>query len=268
MNINIAKNIADLRRRAGITQEQLAAAVNVSAQAVSKWETGTCQPDTMTLPLIADYFHVSVDFLYFGKEQARDDIYEKISGKVAAFPQMSAESFGEELTIFAAAHYGVSHGNLRGKELIYDEPSHIAGENGVSLLSGKGYGAVVTRRFFENITPATAEFASKIFAALSDKNALLVAMAIVSMSDISYFELLESLSLDDAALRAALDSLIGCSLVVEKDSKHKSLGKAYDINEMYHTCLCLMLATMEMQRFSLKGISCCMGFGDFPIKLS
>ncbi len=96
---------------------------------------------------------------------------------------------------------------------------------------------------------------------------LLTAMAIISMSDISYDELQEKLNFDDITLRAALDKLIQNSLVIEKESKHKSLGKTYEINSMYHTCLCVLLATMEMQKISLKGISCCMGFGDFPLKL-
>ena len=39
-DINIAKNIIVLRKNKGITQEQLAEALNISAQAVSKWETG------------------------------------------------------------------------------------------------------------------------------------------------------------------------------------------------------------------------------------
>lgn len=59
-SINISKNITDLRKKAGVTQEQLATALNISSQAVSKWETNACQSDIMTLPLIADYFHVSV----------------------------------------------------------------------------------------------------------------------------------------------------------------------------------------------------------------
>ena len=39
-----------------------------------------------------------------------------------------------------------------------------------------------------------------------------------------------------------------------------------EINSMYHTCLCVLVATLEMQRDSLSGISCCMGYGDYPIK--
>ena len=266
-SIYLSKNIAELRKKSGVTQEQLAAALNVSSQAVSKWETNTCQPDTMTLPLIADYFNVSVDYLFYGEEYTYNDIYDKNTKKVSAFPQMSEGSYTEAMKIFASAHHGISHGNLRGKELMYDEPSHISNENGVSLLSGKGYGAIIERRFFENITRETAAFSAEILKALSDNNSLLTLMAIISMSDISFDELKDKLGFDDNALQSALDPLIKKSLVAEKISKHTALGKTYEISEMYHTCLCVLLATMEMQKYSLKGISCCMGFGDYPIKL-
>lgn len=61
--IIIDKQIADLRRKKGITQEQLAAAMNVSSQAVSKWESGLCCPDISLLPEIAVFFNVTVDEL-------------------------------------------------------------------------------------------------------------------------------------------------------------------------------------------------------------
>ena len=76
--INISKNIVDLRKKKCITQEQLATALNISPQAVSKWETNTSQPDTQTLPLIAEYFEVSIDYLFYGDEYAYNDIYNKI----------------------------------------------------------------------------------------------------------------------------------------------------------------------------------------------
>lgn len=59
-SINISKNITALSKKADVTQEQLATALNISSQAVSKWETNACQPDIMTFPLIADYFHISI----------------------------------------------------------------------------------------------------------------------------------------------------------------------------------------------------------------
>ena len=264
-DINISKNMANLRKKAGITQEQLAAALNVSSQAVSKWETNTCQPDTLTLPLIANYYKVSVDYLFYGDEYTYDDIYDKNKKKVSSFPQMSKESYEEALRIFASAHHGITHGNLIKKGLMVDEPSHISNENGISLLSGKGYGIVIERRFFENFNLDTASFSSKIFKILSDKNTLFTLMAIISMSDISYNELKDKLGFDDITLNNALEPLINNSIVIEKKSKHKSLGKTYEISEMYHTCLCVLIATMEIQKMSLNGISCCMDFGDYPI---
>ena len=52
---------------------------------------------------------------------------------------------------------------------MYDEPLHLSNENGLSLLSGKGYGAIITRDFFENINRDTVEFAQKVLAIKSRK---------------------------------------------------------------------------------------------------
>lgn len=184
---------------------------------------------------------------------------------------MSKESYEDAFNFFAHAHHGTgrwrSWDNNDKTMLIHNEPLHITNENGLSLLSGKGYGAIVTRAFFENVNRDTADFASKLLPALSDKNGFLVCLAIISMSDISFSELMEKLGFDENTLRASLDSLIETGIVVEKKSKHKSLGFTYDIHEMYHTCLCILIATLEMQRYSFRGVSCCMGFGDFPIQL-
>lgn len=252
-----------------MTQEQLATALNISPQAVSKWETATSLPDMQTLPLIADFFGVSIDYLYYGKEMAYDEVYEKVFQKIRDTPdQMSKQSYEDALKIFGHAHHGISWGNLKDRTAeIYDEPAHISNENGLSLLSGKGYGAILTRAFFETVNKDTADFAETILPALSSKNNLLVCMAIISMSDISFGEMQEKLGFAEDTLRASLDRLIDAKLVIEKESKHKSLGFTYEISSMYHTCLCILIATIEMQRYSLKGISCCMGYGDYPISL-
>ncbi len=59
---NIGTQIARLRKEKGVTQEELANFVQVSPQAVSKWENGGV-PDTELLPKIADFFEVSLDEL-------------------------------------------------------------------------------------------------------------------------------------------------------------------------------------------------------------
>lgn len=59
----LSEKIRELRRRAGLSQEELAEKLNVSRQAISKWELGTAVPTADKLVDIADFFGVSLDFL-------------------------------------------------------------------------------------------------------------------------------------------------------------------------------------------------------------
>ena len=243
-------------------------AINISPQAVSKWETDTCFPDTQTLPLIAAYFNESIDYLFYGENTAYNDVYEKVQQKVAFYRQMSKESYEEAHKLFAAAIVDVVHGCAWEKSgTMCDKPLHVSGENGLSLVSGKGYGAIVTRRFFENITKETLDFSKPVLEALAEPNAILVISVIVSMSGISRAELEERAGLSKKEMQQVLDVLISSRIVSEEESKHKALGKIYKIIDMYHTCICILLATLEMQRDTLNGISCYMGYGDYPVEV-
>ena len=62
-SIMIGENIKRLRVQKGITQEQLAEAVGVSAVAVSKWERRETLPDISLLPGLAYFFGISIDEL-------------------------------------------------------------------------------------------------------------------------------------------------------------------------------------------------------------
>ncbi len=64
MQSNLGRNIKKLREARKVTQEQLAQALSISFQAVSKWETGVTVPDTLMLPQIAAYFDVTIDELF------------------------------------------------------------------------------------------------------------------------------------------------------------------------------------------------------------
>lgn len=64
------ERLFDLRRQAGLSQEELASLLGVTRQAVQKWESGTSRPDMDNLVSLADYFKVSLDFLVTGKEAA------------------------------------------------------------------------------------------------------------------------------------------------------------------------------------------------------
>lgn len=55
--------ISELRHKKKITQHELADVVGVSFQTISKWENGSVMPDITYLPMLAEYFEVSVDQL-------------------------------------------------------------------------------------------------------------------------------------------------------------------------------------------------------------
>lgn len=64
---SLGGRIAELRKAKGVTQDELAETLNVSPQAVSKWENDLSCPDIMMLPQLSDYFHVSIDELLRGR---------------------------------------------------------------------------------------------------------------------------------------------------------------------------------------------------------
>jgi len=64
MKLNIGNKIRTMRKQRGLTQEQLADAVGISFQAISKWENGISLPDITLAPVLASYFGISIDELF------------------------------------------------------------------------------------------------------------------------------------------------------------------------------------------------------------
>ncbi|MDE6219276.1 MAG: helix-turn-helix domain-containing protein [Lachnospiraceae bacterium] len=81
--IKVSEMIRKLRTDKGISQETLADLCDVSMQAVSKWENGQSCPDISFLPLLAEYFDVSIDYLLTGRnsavENTADDLFKKLA---------------------------------------------------------------------------------------------------------------------------------------------------------------------------------------------
>ena len=63
MEITLSENLKDLRYKKGNTQEDLAAYLDISFQAISKWERNETYPDITLLPKIAAYYNVNIDDL-------------------------------------------------------------------------------------------------------------------------------------------------------------------------------------------------------------
>ena len=88
--MNIGKQIRMYRLQKKVKQEELAAYLRVSTQAVSKWETENSIPDISLLPGIATYFGVSIDDLF---QISHKEQFERIENMLWNESRIKRENF-------------------------------------------------------------------------------------------------------------------------------------------------------------------------------
>lgn len=76
-NLSLGNRIAYYRKLNAMTQEELSYKLNVSPQAVSKWEQQLSSPDIMLLPVIAEVFDISIDEL-FGRKINTEPVFSLV----------------------------------------------------------------------------------------------------------------------------------------------------------------------------------------------
>ena len=77
--MTIADRIQSLRKAKGMSQEELADAVGVSRQAVSKWESEQTTPDLDKIVVMSDVFEVTTDYLLKGIEPVKNDDHKTMA---------------------------------------------------------------------------------------------------------------------------------------------------------------------------------------------
>ena len=75
--MELGKQIYELRKKANLSQEQLAEKVGVSRQTISKWELGETAPDIKQAQILSQIFNISLDELT--GNDTKEVIYEKVS---------------------------------------------------------------------------------------------------------------------------------------------------------------------------------------------
>jgi transcriptional regulator with XRE-family HTH domain len=85
--MGIGDKIQHLRKLSGLTQEELAEVLQISRQALSKWENNTTKPDLEKIVIISEHFKVSTDYLI------KDDIdFQKVSSHQEATKNVDAKA--------------------------------------------------------------------------------------------------------------------------------------------------------------------------------
>ena len=147
----LGRRIARLRLARTATQERLAKELNVSPQAVSKWENDINYPDISLLPDLARFLGVSVDELLSGASAsaqesvaAQESAAEKSTAEVVAVAddesaEIVEESAEQDNQGIATQSSGFSFGKLFGKSMIKVEKNDEADgskKKGVRLGNG------------------------------------------------------------------------------------------------------------------------------------
>lgn len=108
---NLGENIAKLRKAVSITQSELASKLNVTPQAVSKWENGVSAPDVYLMPKIAEALGVTIDDVF--------DYEFDVSGKEKIF----ASKRGNDRDNSFKTDYGVER-KLTKWQILQDVHDH------------------------------------------------------------------------------------------------------------------------------------------------
>lgn len=114
MDTDIGKKIRLLRLSKGMTQEQLADRLAVTAQSVSKWENGVTAPDIMLLPQISVELGVTIDELFSMTDETRLSRIENLLSGCSDSTVIPEKDFGQYRS-FLTEH--INDKTIRGRVL-------------------------------------------------------------------------------------------------------------------------------------------------------
>ncbi|MDE7422758.1 MAG: helix-turn-helix domain-containing protein [Lachnospiraceae bacterium] len=104
--LRLSENIAFLRRKKKITQEELADFVGVSKASVSKWENGQSMPDILILPQLAAFFDITIDELIgYEPQLSKEQIMRKYRELAENFVKMPFEEAMEQSRKMVQKYY-------------------------------------------------------------------------------------------------------------------------------------------------------------------
>ena len=123
--MELGNQIKALRLQRGVTQEALAQHLNVSSQAVSKWEREAAMPDVQLLPAISAYFGVTIDALFALSDDTRMERIQNMLWDERVLDPAVVE--GDRAFLLEKARREPDNG--RPHELLADLENHLADEH-------------------------------------------------------------------------------------------------------------------------------------------
>lgn len=123
LNMNLSEKIFNERRKLGLSQEQFAEKMQISRQAVSKWESGQSTPDLDKIVLMSQIFGVSTDYLLKETVDTVENTESTIAGDSIYDPSNSRKSDMADAVFNEGSESNSENAreNNSGKELTWDE---------------------------------------------------------------------------------------------------------------------------------------------------
>lgn len=122
--MKLGQDIAQLRKQNNMTQAEVADALHISYQAVSKWERGESLPDISLLPRIAELFQISIDKLFSNAYAMKAEESVKADG---GMDESAQQGINQQITDMVNREFeiGMSEGRIPKPEELADKISEF-----------------------------------------------------------------------------------------------------------------------------------------------
>lgn len=262
--MSLSANIKRLRLEKNLTQEQLAAKLGVSAQAVSKWETSETYPDGALLIPLANELEVSLDELFGNELVTMADISSKIVKLIHA--TKATERFNVARDIGWQIERGLFNCRME-IEKKYD-PSEIKNQKNASyILDDNGFTIVSNgKEPFFSVFPQPAEGyghflndkddLQKIFAALSHSDTMNALIYLYHKNENYVFEsavLERDCEIANDQINTVIDNLLALKLIWKQELTINGESRVLYYSRPSHKLLAVLLMTREI---GYKGAYC------------
>ena len=255
--MSLSANIKRLRQEKNLTQEQLAAKLGVSAQAVSKWETSETYPDGALLVPLAQELAVSLDVLFDNSFVSMADISSRIMSLL--YNTEEKERFHVVRDICWQIERGLFNCRME-IEKEYD-PNEIKNESNASyILDDNGFTIVSNgKEPFFSVFPQPEEGygyflndkddLQKIFAALSHTDTMNALIYLYHKAENYVFEsavLQRDCEIAKDQISAVIDDLLTLKLIWKQELTINGEKRVLYYSRPSHKLLAVLLMTREI----------------------
>lgn len=242
------------RKRLGMTQEEAAQRIGISAQAISKWEAGDCLPDCFNLKAISDVYKVSADVLL---ETESDGDIEAAASKIEQigtefvwaaancdrYSSNPRKEMGEDLWKMWKGIYFAEVGNRKIQEESKKRGNlHIIGSFGQKIWDDNGVACVIKSSLIKSLTPANQPTIDVIRELCSDEGQRLI-LSLLCDCPTPKQEIIEKTGIDGSRLNELLLMFTECK-ILEYCADNRSPKTGYLISGHCGIAAYMVLAAM------------------------